>query len=66
MISFLTETNSRQVQYQWQNVAFHAKGLCRGEGRKEILLMRATTKVDGHVNVLSEQINGPQLYRGKL
>ena len=36
------------------------------EGRKEILLMRATTKVDGHVNVLSEQINGPQLYRGKL
>ena len=29
------------------------------EGRKEILLMRATTKVDGHVNVLSEQINGP-------
>ena len=35
-------------------------------GRKEILLMHATTKVDGHVNVLFEQINGPQLYRGKL
>ena len=36
------------------------------ESGQEILLMRATTKVDGHVNVLSEQINGSQLYRGKL
>ena len=31
-----------------------------GKERKvNFLLMRATTKVDGHVNVLSEQINGP-------
>ena len=35
------------------------------EGRKEILLMRATTKVDWHVNVWSEQISGPQIYQGK-
>ena len=33
------------------------------EGRKEILLMRATTKVDWHVNVWSEQISGPQRER---
>ena len=37
----------------------------RKEGRKEILLMRATTKVDWHVNVWSEQISGPQIYQGK-
>ena len=35
------------------------------EGRKEILLVRATTKVDWHVNVWSEQISGPQIYQGK-
>ena len=35
------------------------------EGRKEILLMRATTEVDWHVNVWSEQINGPQIYQDK-
>ena len=35
------------------------------EGRKEILLMRATTEVDWHVNVWSEQISGPQIYQGK-
>ena len=35
------------------------------EGRKEILLMRATTKVDWHVNVWSAQISGPQIYQGK-
>ena len=35
------------------------------EGRKEILLKRATTKVDWHVNVWSEQISGPQIYQGK-
>ena len=28
--------------------------------------MRATTEVDWHVNVWFEQINGPQIYRGKL
>ena len=37
----------------------------RKEGRKEILLMRATTEVDWHVNVWSEQISGPQIYQGK-
>ena len=31
----------------------------------EILLMRATTEVDWHVNVWSEQINGPQIYQDK-
>ena len=35
------------------------------EGWKEILLMRATTQVDWHVNVWSEQISGPQIYQGK-
>ena len=35
------------------------------EGRKEILLMRATTEVDWHVNVWSEQISGPRIYQGK-
>ena len=35
------------------------------EGSKEILFMRATTKVDWHVNVWSEQISGPQIYQGK-
>ena len=39
--------------------------LSRKEGRKEILLMRATTKVDWHVNVWSEQISGPQIYQDK-
>ena len=27
--------------------------------------MRATTEVDWHVNVWSEQINGPQIYQDK-
>ena len=40
-------------------------GMPSKEGRKEILLMRATTKVDWHVNVWSEQISGPQIYQGK-
>ena len=35
------------------------------EGRKEILLMRATTEVNWHVNVWSDQINGPQIYQDK-
>ena len=35
-------------------------------GRKEILLMRATTKVDGHVKVLFKRMNGSRLYRDKL
>ena len=35
------------------------------EGRKENLLMRATTEIDWHVNVWSEQINGPQIYQDK-
>ena len=30
-------------------------------GRQEILLMRATTQVDGHVNDWSEQLNEFQL-----
>ena len=38
---------------------------CDKEGRKEILLMRATTKVDWHVNVWSEQISELQIYQGK-
>ena len=37
----------------------------RKEGRKDILLMRATTEVDWHVNVWSEKISGPQIYQGK-
>ena len=35
------------------------------KGRKENLLMRATTEVDWHVDVWSEQINGPQIYQDK-
>ena len=35
------------------------------EGRKEILLLRATAEVDWHVNVWSEQINGSQIYQDK-
>ena len=42
----------------------HVVNGCK-EGRKEILLIRATTKVDWHVNVWSEQISGPQIYQGK-
>ena len=42
----------------------NGKGMPK-EGRKEILLMRATTEVDWHVNVWSEQISGPQIYQGK-
>ena len=37
---------------------FRASFAASCEGRKEILPTRATTKVDGHVNVLSKQING--------
>ena len=36
------------------------------EGRKEILLMRAITEVDWHVNVWFEQINGPQIYQENM
>ena len=34
-------------------------------GKKEILLMRATTEVYWHVNVLSDRINGPQICEGR-
>ena len=45
--------------------AYGATDLPVMEGRKKILLMRATTEVDWHVNVWSEQINGPQIYQDK-
>ena len=35
------------------------------EGRKEILLMRATAEVYWHVNVRFEQINNFQTYRDR-
>ena len=35
------------------------------ELRMENLRMCATIKVDGHVNVLSVQMNGVQLYQGR-
>ena len=38
-------------------LAFHMSG---SQGRKEVLLMRATTKIDWYVNVWSEQISGPR------
>ena len=34
-------------------------------GRKEVLLMRAITAVDWHVNVWPEQINRPQIYQNR-
>ena len=57
--------DERDLPFQQREILLYLS-ISRKEGRKEILLMIATTKVNGHANVLSEQINRSQLYRGKL